>query len=93
MVSSGAVRQMITEAILAHMAAYVGGGTRAGSVVTWTLGSLPPDASATLSFVVTATGTITNSDYRVTVDGRLAAVGQAAMVTIVADEAGGEVFT
>jgi hypothetical protein len=61
-------------------ATYIGGGTQAGSVVTWTLGSLLPDAAATLSFVVTATQTITNSDYRVAVDGRLAAVGQAPVV-------------
>jgi RHS repeat-associated protein/uncharacterized repeat protein (TIGR01451 family) len=68
-------------------ASYLSGCARAGDVVTWTLSSLPPDASASLSLVVTATQTITNSDYRVAVEGRLAAVGQAPVVTIVADEA------
>ena len=63
-------------------ASYVGGGTQVGGVVTWTLGSLLPGAGAVVSFVVRATQTIPNSDYRVAVDGRLAAVGQAPVVTV-----------
>ena len=66
-------------------ATYVSGGTQAGGVVTWTLGSLP-DAGATLSCVVTARQTITNGEYRVAVDGRLAAVGQAPVATVKGEE-------
>jgi RHS repeat-associated protein len=45
--------------------------------------SLAPDASVSVQFVVTATQTITNGDYRATADGNLSAVGQKPVVTFV----------
>jgi len=45
-------------------AAYVGGGMSDGQVVSWTVASLRRKTTSR-QFVVTATQTITNSDYRV----------------------------
>ncbi|MBI5565309.1 MAG: DUF11 domain-containing protein, partial [Chloroflexi bacterium] len=56
-------------------AIYISGGTRVGQVVSWTLGSLAPSASATVNYVVTATATLINSDYRVSAAGGHSAIG------------------
>jgi RHS repeat-associated protein/uncharacterized repeat protein (TIGR01451 family) len=62
---------------------YVSGGTQVGDVVSWTLGLLPDTASTQASFVVSATQTITNSDYRVSAEGDVSAVGQEVVVTTI----------
>ena len=61
---------------------YVSGGTRVGNVVSWTLASLAPSATATFSHVVTATTTLINADYRASAAGGFNAVG-GSIVTIV----------
>ncbi len=69
---------------LAAGANYVSGGTRSGDVVTWAVASLAPDSSTSVQLVVTATQTITNDDHRATANGNLSAVGEAPVVTFVA---------
>lgn len=64
-------------------ATYVSGGTPAGNVVSWVVGSLGPGAKIQRSFVVTATATISNSDYGVAADGNISASGQQVVVTSV----------
>jgi uncharacterized repeat protein (TIGR01451 family) len=64
-------------------ASYVSGGTKVGNVVRWTAASLAPDASIQRTFIVTATATIVNSDYRVVADNNVSAVGQQAVVTTI----------
>ncbi len=54
---------LLTDTIPAN-AHYLSGGTRIGNVVSWTISSLPAFSSAERTFVVTATQTITNSNYR-----------------------------
>jgi uncharacterized repeat protein (TIGR01451 family) len=56
-------------------AAYISGGTRVGNVIRWTASSLAPNASVQVSFVVTATTTVINNDYRVSASGEHSAVG------------------
>jgi len=80
--SATAYNLVITDAIPAG-AGYVSGGTRVGDVVSWTLGVLPDTASTQVNFVVTATQTITNQDYRVTADGGVSATGQISVVTVI----------
>ncbi|MGB0386413.1 MAG: choice-of-anchor Q domain-containing protein, partial [Ardenticatenaceae bacterium] len=62
---------------------YVSGGTLAGNVVSWTLPTLPPTSTISVQFVVTATQTITNSDYAVTADGGHSATGSTSVTTVV----------
>ncbi len=57
-----ATNLVITDAIPAG-ASYISGGTQVGSVVSWTVASLPVSNTTQASFVVTVTQTITNSDY------------------------------
>jgi uncharacterized repeat protein (TIGR01451 family) len=64
-------------------ATYVSGGTPAGNVVSWVAGSLGPGAKIQRSFVVTATATISNSDYGVAADGNISTSGQQVVVTSV----------
>ncbi len=80
--SASASNLVITDAIPSG-AYYVSGGTLVTDVVSWTFSLLPDTASTPFSFVVTATGTITNSDYRVTADGGISATGQVAVVTTI----------
>jgi uncharacterized repeat protein (TIGR01451 family) len=54
---------------------YVSGGTPAGNVLSWTVGSLGPNASTQVSFVVTATTTVINDDYRASASGGYSAIG------------------
>jgi uncharacterized repeat protein (TIGR01451 family) len=57
-----ATNLVITDAIPAG-ASYIGGGTKIGSVVSWTVPSLAASSGVTrTTFIVTATQTITNSD-------------------------------
>jgi uncharacterized repeat protein (TIGR01451 family) len=64
---------------------YVSGGTLIGNVVNWTLSELPAGAGFSRTFVVTATQTITNNDYRVSSDGEYSAGAHAPVVTIVVE--------
>ncbi len=63
---------------------YVRGGNKNGQVTEWAVPSLPASSTLDVQFVVTATQTITNSNYGVTAAGGFAAAGKP-VVTIVAD--------
>jgi len=56
-------------------AVYISGGTLNGSTLSWSVGNLTPNASTQVSFVITATTTVINSDYRVSADGGHSAIG------------------
>lgn len=73
---------LITDTIPLH-AHYIAGGTRSGDLVYWHVAALAPGATMTNTFVVTATRTITNSDYGVRAGGGLAAKGATAVVTVI----------
>ncbi len=62
---------------------YLSGGTRVGNIVQWAVGTLAPNSGAQVQFVVTATQTITNSQYGVNASGGFNAQGAAALVTVV----------
>ena len=64
-------------------ASYVSGGTLVGTVVGWTLPELATMNTLTRQFVVTATTTITNSEYEVTSNEGFTATGQVPVVTVV----------
>jgi uncharacterized repeat protein (TIGR01451 family) len=75
-----ATNLVITDAIPAG-ATYITGGTQVGNVVSWTT-SLPGNGAVTqTTFVVTASQTITNADYRVGAEGAVPAVGQKVVTT------------
>jgi uncharacterized repeat protein (TIGR01451 family) len=71
---------VITDAIPLG-ATYIGGGTLVGDVVSWTVSSLVSCQTITRQFVVTATTTITNSDFRVTASEGYTATGLLPVVT------------
>lgn len=71
---------IITDVVPAG-ATYISGGMHNGGVVSWTVDSLPADTSINQQFVVTATTTITNSQYRATSQEGYQVVGQTAVVT------------
>jgi RHS repeat-associated protein/uncharacterized repeat protein (TIGR01451 family) len=73
---------VITDAIPAD-AHYVSGGMEANRVVSWTLGLLPNLTSTQFSFAVTATQSITNSDYQVLADRGVSAIGQKVVTTTI----------
>lgn len=73
---------VITDALPIN-ANYVSGGTLVGSVVSWTVASLTAGETISPQFVVTATETITNSDYRVSSGEGFSATGSHPVVTIV----------
>ncbi len=65
-------------------ATYVNGGTRIGNVISWTIPSLVGGGGVTqTTFVVTATQTITNSDYRVSTSGGYSAIGSVPVVVTI----------
>lgn len=64
-------------------ATYVSGGTHIGNMVQWTLGSLAPQESTAVQFVVEASQTITNADYGARADGGMIARGHRPVVTVV----------
>jgi uncharacterized repeat protein (TIGR01451 family) len=59
------------------------GSFLAGSVVSWTVPSLAPGGTVSVTLVVTATSTITNSNYAVHAANTVSAVGQNAVKTVV----------
>jgi uncharacterized repeat protein (TIGR01451 family) len=62
---------------------YISGGIQAGNIVSWTVNTLSPGSSTTMQFIITATETLTNSDYQVSADGGVTVAGKAAIVTLV----------
>ena len=62
---------------------YVGGGTRVGNTVQWTVGTLASNSGVQAQFSVTATHTITNSQYGVSAAGGYGMSGAAPIVTVV----------
>jgi uncharacterized repeat protein (TIGR01451 family) len=78
-----ATNLVITDAVPAN-ATYLGGGTLAGNVVSWTVPSLAVGSSLTRTFSVTASQTITNNDYRVSSAEEVSATGTVSVVTSIA---------
>ncbi|MCB0193387.1 MAG: DUF11 domain-containing protein [Anaerolineae bacterium] len=64
-------------------ATYVSGGAKVGNTVSWSIPTLAPLASIQKTFIVTASDTITNSNYQVTADGGISVDGEQAVVTLV----------
>jgi len=80
-----ATNLIITDTIPAA-ASYVSGGARLGDTVHWTVPSLAGDGGVVqVSFVVTATETVTNSDYHVCAEGGYSVTGSQPVVTVVND--------
>jgi uncharacterized repeat protein (TIGR01451 family) len=76
-----ATNLVITDTIPAG-AHYISGGTKVGNVISWTVSSLAANGGiAQATFVVTATQTITNSDYSVTAEGGYRGIGNTVVVT------------
>lgn len=75
---------ILTDTIPAN-AFYISGGTQVGNVVSWTLPELEAGSSFSRSFVVTATQTITNDDYRVSASGSYSTTGSVPVVTVVVE--------
>jgi uncharacterized repeat protein (TIGR01451 family) len=73
---------VITDAIPIG-ANYAGGGAQVGDVVSWTFPGLAAGNSTAVQLVVTATQTITNSNYRVSAGGGYSATGTTRVVTII----------
>jgi uncharacterized repeat protein (TIGR01451 family) len=73
---------LIITDVLPGGAHYIGGGTlMLADMVGWTVDSLAPDDSVQVQFAVTATQTITNSNYRVSCAEGASATGSRAVVT------------
>jgi len=79
------VTNLVISDTLPLYAHYLTGGRRVANTVQWEVTSLAPGASVTNTFVVTATQSLINRDYRVQADGGLATVGAVAVVTIIGD--------
>jgi uncharacterized repeat protein (TIGR01451 family) len=77
-----ATNLVITDTIPAG-ASYITGGTRSGNVVSWTIPSLASGEAISVTFVVTAATTITNSDYAVVADDGISAIGQVPVTTLI----------
>jgi uncharacterized repeat protein (TIGR01451 family) len=66
---------------------YVTGGTKIGNVVSWTVPALAANGGVIKkSFIVTATQTITNTNYGVRADGGYQAQGLTPVVTVIENE-------
>jgi uncharacterized repeat protein (TIGR01451 family) len=64
-------------------ASYISGGILITDTVQWQISQLPPAETLSVQFVVTASQTITNSDYAVTADANISAMGKISVVTII----------
>ncbi len=74
---AGATNLVVTDTLPANVS-YLGGGTLAGSAVSWAAAGLLPGDAVTFTFTVTPTAgvkLIVNDDYRVSADGGYGAVG------------------
>jgi uncharacterized repeat protein (TIGR01451 family) len=69
-----ATNMVITNTLPAN-AFYVSGGSLSSGVISWNAGNLAWNASTQVSFVVTATTTVINDDYRVGANGGYSAIG------------------
>jgi uncharacterized repeat protein (TIGR01451 family) len=78
-----ATNLVITDVVPTN-ASYITGGLEIGSVVSWTVPSILVGSTGYASFVVTATQTIINVDYRVSASGGYSATGSSAVVTAMA---------
>ena len=63
-------------------ATYVRGGSKNGQVVKWAVPSLPASSTLNVQFVVTATQTLTNSQFAVTGSGGYSATGDAVITKV-----------
>jgi uncharacterized repeat protein (TIGR01451 family) len=77
-----ATNLLITDTLPAG-ATYLSGGSHTGDVISWSVPNLPVSATTQVSFAVTASQTIVNSDYSVRADGGLIALGSDPVETIV----------
>jgi uncharacterized repeat protein (TIGR01451 family) len=80
---TAATNLVISDTIPQNAFYTIGGGVQVGNIIRWQEAILLPGETIQIPFVLTATQTITNSDYRVTADGGVSAVGQEAVVTII----------
>ena len=69
-----ATNTVITNTLPAN-AVHISGGTLNGRLLSWNTSNLAPNASTQVSFVVTATTTVINADYRVSATGGYSAIG------------------
>ncbi len=74
-VGVAAANNVIITNTLPGQVSYLSGGTPVGNVISWTVGSLAPNAGTQVSFVVTATATVINHDYRASANGGHSATG------------------
>ncbi|MCP5009870.1 MAG: PKD domain-containing protein, partial [Aestuariibacter sp.] len=72
---TAAATNLIITDTLPTGSSYLTGGIRINNVVSWTVASLASGETITRSFTVTASETITNSDYAVVADDGVSAVG------------------
>jgi uncharacterized repeat protein (TIGR01451 family) len=77
-----AVNLTIVDPIPLHTA-YVSGGILLGDSVSWQVAELKPDSGVSVSLVVTAFQTITNTGYRVSADGGIQADGALPVVVAI----------
>ncbi len=77
------VTNVVLTDTIPNNAFYVSGGTQISSVVSWTVPELMGGMSFSRSFVVTATETITNNDYRVSAAGGFSTTSGVPVVTVV----------
>jgi uncharacterized repeat protein (TIGR01451 family) len=61
---------------------YVSGGSLDSGIISWSAGSLAPSTGMSVSFVVTATTTVINTDYRASASGGHQAIGSTIAVII-----------
>jgi uncharacterized repeat protein (TIGR01451 family) len=86
---SGAARDLVIRDAMPTNAHYINGGTLVGNVVSWTVDSLAAGGGVIqTSFIVTATETITNSDYGVSARGGFSAQGTISVETNVLERGG-----
>jgi len=73
---------LITDRIPAD-AIWIRGGVLSNGIVTWNIGDLTHTANVIRTFVVTATQTITNSDYAASATGGYRTAGTQSVVTVI----------
>lgn len=78
-----AASNVVVTDVIPSGASYLSGGTKVGNTVQWAVGTLAPNAAAQVQFIVTATQTITNTQYGVSATGGFNSLGTAPIVTVV----------
>ena len=84
--SFGLATNLLITDVLPVGANYLSGGTLISDTMQWHIPSLAHNTAVSVQFAVTATATITNSDYAVTADGGFAAIGLQPVTTIILSE-------